>query len=376
MSKWKDVSLRLIKQISNLKWSVKIRAIAAWLLDLKFYSDKPVYAHKVFWLVVLLPIIIASYLAIPLTHELVFHRSYDSYKFFLKTFQFPLWISSGSIIFGVIVARFHFSSQRSTSIAQVSKQLLMQESQIEKLEIQRKSENLAIEIRELSTFILKLTDKIEVPPKFYIEKAIKEVPNATGCWEKDYTNKLIKIDRNNSFSVSLNWEGTIKYLNVFISENKDNLIESYAYIEESHKIYHQNIALQLNTLIVVCRNLAELDNSYYQYIKNKLSNHYSVIQVLYKVELISSTMLEVFLLLQQLDSPDNTIKVNLSEIFAKELNAKFFLNRIVEPNEIKFKIKKFYNTDNYLEQVFLVTIGQQRLQRLDGVWGQVDESFS
>lgn len=252
----------------------------------------------------------------------------------------------------------------------------MQKSQIEKLEKQRISDNLAIEIKELSTFILELTNERERPPKFIIDHAVKNIARATGVWNQDYPNKLVKIERENSFPVSLFWEGTIKHLNIFISKNETNLIQNYKDLEESYRISHENIASQINMLIIVCRNLAEIDNSYYAYIKNKLSNHYSVIQVLHKVELISSTMLEVFLLLQQLGSPDNSIKVNLSDIFAKELNAKFLLNRIVEPNEIKFKIKKFYNTDNYLEQVFLVTIGQQRLQRLDGVWGQIDESFS
>lgn len=370
-----DKITKYSKVSPNQEWSTKIRTTVNWLLDLKFHSEKPVYTHSFFWLVVLLPVVIALYFAIPLSHGLVFNRSYESYKLFLETFKFPLWISSSSIIFGVIVARFHFSNQRSTSIAQVSKQLLMQKSQIEKLEKQRVSDNLAIEIKELSTFILELTNERERPPKFIIDNAIKTIAGATGAWNHDYPNKLVKIERENPFPISLFWEGTVKHLNIFISKNETNLIENYKDLEESYRISHQNIASQLNTLIIVCRNLAEIDSSYYAYIKNKLSNHYSVIQILHKVELISLTMLEAFLLLQQLDSSDNSIKVNLSEVFAKELNGKFLLNRMVEPNEIKFEIKKSYNTDNHLEQVFLVTVGQQRLQRRDGVWEQVDGSL-
>lgn len=80
---------------------------------LEIQESKPLQQNLIFWLGVMLPIVIAILLAIPIVLEgLVFKFSTNGYKYFLEMFKFSLWLSSSSLIFGVMVGRFHGSAQR------------------------------------------------------------------------------------------------------------------------------------------------------------------------------------------------------------------------------------------------------------------------
>jgi hypothetical protein len=99
-----------------------INKIKVWL---RLNPDKAIYKHGLFWIAVAVPVIISSYLAYPLITGLDISLTEDGYTTFSRIFKFPLWILSGSILFGVIVARFHFSKQRSKSIEQTEKNLAL-----------------------------------------------------------------------------------------------------------------------------------------------------------------------------------------------------------------------------------------------------------
>lgn len=81
-------------------------------------ETKPLHKNILFWIATLTPILIGVLLSIPITKNLSINFSEEGYKLFLEKFSFPLWFSSSSIILGVIVARFHSSAQKATSIIQ------------------------------------------------------------------------------------------------------------------------------------------------------------------------------------------------------------------------------------------------------------------
>lgn len=92
-----------------------------YLLKLKHLLEiqeaKPLQQNPIFWLGVILPILIAALISIPIMLEgLVFKFSTDGYQCFLEKFKFPLWFSSSSLILGVMVGRFHGSSQRAATL--------------------------------------------------------------------------------------------------------------------------------------------------------------------------------------------------------------------------------------------------------------------
>jgi hypothetical protein len=91
--------------------------------DFKLHPNKPIYAHCLLWLAVFFPIFLAVAFSWPLMTNLTYDFTKEGYDLFLATFRLPLWLLSGAIVFGVIVARFHFSLQRSKSIEQSEKNL-------------------------------------------------------------------------------------------------------------------------------------------------------------------------------------------------------------------------------------------------------------
>jgi hypothetical protein len=72
-----------------------------------------------FWLAVLFFPTLAIALSIVPFREEVQGTCFSSqcYSDFLEIFKFPIWLSSGSIIFGVMVGRFHGSKQRSAKLS-------------------------------------------------------------------------------------------------------------------------------------------------------------------------------------------------------------------------------------------------------------------
>lgn len=88
------------------------------------HPDKPIYKHWLFWLAILIPAVFSLWLSIPIIPGLeYFCRGTECYTNFSRMFKFPLWILSGSVVLGVIVARFHFSLQRSKAIEQTERNL-------------------------------------------------------------------------------------------------------------------------------------------------------------------------------------------------------------------------------------------------------------
>lgn len=81
-------------------------------------GEKALHKNFLFWVATVLPLILALCFAYPLTEGLKFEVSVEAYSNFISTFKLPLWIASGSLIFGVIVSRFHSSEQRAITIKQ------------------------------------------------------------------------------------------------------------------------------------------------------------------------------------------------------------------------------------------------------------------
>jgi hypothetical protein len=79
---------------------------------------KALHENLVFWVATMLPLCVAFLVSIPLFGGLNFDFSTEGYKTFLEIFSFPLWILSASLIFGVLVNRFHSSAQKVATISQ------------------------------------------------------------------------------------------------------------------------------------------------------------------------------------------------------------------------------------------------------------------
>lgn len=88
------------------------------LKQLFIISHAPLFRIPLFWLATIFPLVIALGLAVPLMQDLNFEFSTSGYKNFISTFSFPLWVASGSILFGIMVGRFHGSVQRHEAIQQ------------------------------------------------------------------------------------------------------------------------------------------------------------------------------------------------------------------------------------------------------------------
>ena len=87
----------------------------------KFFAldeKRPLYQTPIFWICVFAPLLLALWLALPLTEGLYFVRSREGYEYFANHFRFPIWISSGSLILGVVIGRFHASKQRASALVQ------------------------------------------------------------------------------------------------------------------------------------------------------------------------------------------------------------------------------------------------------------------
>ena len=81
-------------------------------------GEKALHKNFLFWLATISPLILALYFAYPLIDGLKLSGTVEAYSNFISIFKLPLWIASGSLIFGVTVSRFHSSEQRAITIKQ------------------------------------------------------------------------------------------------------------------------------------------------------------------------------------------------------------------------------------------------------------------
>ncbi|MCL1051876.1 hypothetical protein L2755_19925 [Shewanella abyssi] len=80
-------------------------------------ENKPLHHNGLFWLVTLAPLLIALFMSIPLMKDYELTASQSAYDNFMSMFKLPIWVMSSSLIFGVMVTRFHSSKQRSTQMS-------------------------------------------------------------------------------------------------------------------------------------------------------------------------------------------------------------------------------------------------------------------
>ncbi len=89
----------------------------------KIYESKSLQENAIFWISTITPIVISIALGLPIIlNGLNFDFSAEGYTFFLNEFKFPLWISSSSLILGVMVGRFHGSAQRAATLKATKEQ--------------------------------------------------------------------------------------------------------------------------------------------------------------------------------------------------------------------------------------------------------------
>jgi hypothetical protein len=79
-------------------------------------EKKALHHNVLFWLVTIAPLFIALLMSIPLMKGYELTASQSAYENFMSMFKLPIWVMSSSLIFGVMVTRFHSSKQRSTQI--------------------------------------------------------------------------------------------------------------------------------------------------------------------------------------------------------------------------------------------------------------------
>ncbi|MGK0273618.1 MAG: hypothetical protein ACI88H_004300 [Cocleimonas sp.] len=82
-------------------------------------EEKPLHENPSFWFAILIFPLIGLVFAIgPIIYNVgSFCFSAQCYKYFVSTFSFPIWISSGSLLLGIMVGRFHGSKQRSAKLS-------------------------------------------------------------------------------------------------------------------------------------------------------------------------------------------------------------------------------------------------------------------
>ena len=91
------------------------------LLKIFFIIDetKPIHKNVSFWASVMFFPFVAILFSLPImvneTSGICF--SSECYEYFYRTFTFPLWISTGSLVFGVMYTRLHSSKQNAAKLA-------------------------------------------------------------------------------------------------------------------------------------------------------------------------------------------------------------------------------------------------------------------
>jgi hypothetical protein len=80
-------------------------------------EKKALHHNFLFWFVTITPLIIALLMSIPLMKGYELTASQSAYENFMSMFKLPIWVMSSSLIFGVMLTRFHSSKQRSTQIS-------------------------------------------------------------------------------------------------------------------------------------------------------------------------------------------------------------------------------------------------------------------
>tara|TARA_R110002167_G_scaffold73684_1_gene206383 strand:- start:3127 stop:4077 length:951 start_codon:yes stop_codon:yes gene_type:complete len=82
-------------------------------------ETKPLQENWLFWIAIIaFPLVGIALSIMPMMREVdgVCFTS-NCYSYFLEIFKFPIWLSSGSLILGVVIARFHGSKQRSAKLS-------------------------------------------------------------------------------------------------------------------------------------------------------------------------------------------------------------------------------------------------------------------
>ena len=80
-------------------------------------EKKALHHNFLFWLVTVAPLLIGLLMSIPLMKGYELTASQYAYENFMSIFKLPIWVMSSSLIFGVMITRFHSSKQRSTQIS-------------------------------------------------------------------------------------------------------------------------------------------------------------------------------------------------------------------------------------------------------------------
>ncbi len=83
-------------------------------------ETKSLHENWSFWSAIILPFIPVLFFALPLFEEVTLQSNVSAtgYVVFIEVFSFPLWIVSSSLVFGIMVGRFHGSKQRAKAIIQ------------------------------------------------------------------------------------------------------------------------------------------------------------------------------------------------------------------------------------------------------------------
>lgn len=258
-------------------------------------------------------------------------------------------------------------------INQTALQIKNQQVQIDELKIQKKSDLLINEINTISQRIQEMTYEIEKPSRYIVEQALELGLRArnlnTGSYLHNHATELTEIKYENGEVDHLEWEGTMKNLHIFLLEfiknhpniNRENAYNNY---DESRKFKHNSIAQQINMLIVVSLKLIETDKKYSSYLRNILSIHYEIAQMLYNVRLLDKTQLSMYCLLQDIERSRNKFDIKLPEIFSKEL---YEDGLIKDRNEITGVEILSREIDNKLSNVYQITTNSKTFERIDGV---------
>jgi hypothetical protein len=175
----------------------------------------PLQSNLLFWIAVLSPPSVALLLSInPFVTEVEdFCFSSQCYSDFLKIFKLPIWVSSGSLLLGIMVGRFHGSKQRSAKLS---------------LDIREESFKRYFEHRD---YIKKFADKVLDNHSNWIDRFVKNA-------EFDLNKFYQRVFPDNSPSKGFKYKAPSPLANIIypiLNDVKKSLVSLDRCVKESRK---------------------------------------------------------------------------------------------------------------------------------------------
>lgn len=309
----------------------------------------------------------------------------ESYKRLKEIFSVPVYLLSVSMAVLAFYALWFRTIQTNQQINLTLKQLEHQQEtrdsdslkHLEQIENQlntHKINSIKSQINDTSDFLLKITREVESTPSEMI-KIIRDLDKNIERHRYDHANKLVKLhydkdnENENENDLTVPWSNPIINLKFIINSiGKKETITMYKEDEITSASNHKTIASQLVVLVVLCKELAEIDRTSHKIIRIKLSIFNDVLHILKSVDLIEDHMYELYYILQSLAHSDKSLHINLLEMFALELNEDGMIAETITDKDLSM-LPTVKNKDKSIQ--YSVSYGDKIFERILGYWSDI-----